>query len=142
VIGLILFGQNHLYVKMLFYKGFRYLEVFQKILNCLQVRRFPVPCQRYGRSCHPVRMLICPLFHPFGRQTDQASSVQTTYISVWTLHCIEKLLFQLASVRMSQQPVRTTLSILRSFRFFPSLVMGRLIQPSGRCGFLSGRASP
>jgi hypothetical protein len=68
VIGLILFGQNHLYVKMLFYKGFRYSEVFQKILHCLQVRRFSVPCQPFGRSCHLVRMLICPLFRPSGRR--------------------------------------------------------------------------
>jgi hypothetical protein len=29
-----------------------------------------------------------------------------------------------------------------SFRFFPSSNMGRLIQPSGRCGIPSGRASP
>jgi hypothetical protein len=68
MIGLILFGQNHLYVKMLFYKGFRYSEVFQKILHCLQVKRFPVPCQPSGRLCHPVRTLICPLFHPSGRR--------------------------------------------------------------------------
>jgi len=41
VIGLILFGQNHLYVKILFYKGFRYSEVFQKILQSEN----SVPCQ-------------------------------------------------------------------------------------------------
>jgi hypothetical protein len=67
IIGLILFGQNYLYVKMLFYKGFRYSEVFQKILHCLQVKRFPVPYQPFGRSCHPVQTLICPLFHPSGQ---------------------------------------------------------------------------
>jgi hypothetical protein len=73
---------------------------------CLQVKRFSVPCQPSGRPCHPVRMLICPLFHPFERRdilsgppTDQASSIRTMWISVRTLHCIEKLLFQLASVR-------------------------------------------
>jgi hypothetical protein len=68
IIGLILFGQNHLYVKTLCYKGFRYSEVFQKILHCLQVKRFPVPCQPSKRSCHPVRTPICPLFHPSGRR--------------------------------------------------------------------------
>jgi hypothetical protein len=40
VIHLILFGQNHLYVKMLCYKGFRYSEVFQKILQSEK----SVPC--------------------------------------------------------------------------------------------------
>jgi len=37
--------------------------VFQKILHCLQVRRFLVTCQPSGRSCHPIQTLICPLFH-------------------------------------------------------------------------------
>jgi hypothetical protein len=59
VIGLILFGQNHLYVKILFCKGFRYSEEFYKILQSKK----PVPCQPFGRSCHPVRTSICPLFH-------------------------------------------------------------------------------
>jgi hypothetical protein len=49
VIGLILFGQNHLYVKMLFYKGFRYSEVFQKILQSEK----SVPCQPFGRRVIP-----------------------------------------------------------------------------------------
>jgi hypothetical protein len=64
VIGLILFGQNHLYVKMLFYKGFCYSEVFQKILQSEK----SVPCQPSRQSCHPVRMLICPLFYPSRRR--------------------------------------------------------------------------
>jgi hypothetical protein len=64
VIGLILFGQNHLYVKMLFYKGFRYSEVFQKIPQSEK----SVPCQPSGRSCHPFWTPICPLFYPFGRR--------------------------------------------------------------------------
>jgi len=42
--------------------------VFQKILHCLQVRRFQVPCQPSGRWCHPIRTLICPLLHPSGRR--------------------------------------------------------------------------
>jgi hypothetical protein len=113
VFGLILFGQNHLYVKMLFYKGFRYSEVFQKILQSEK----SVPYQPSGRPSHPVRMPICPLFHSSGRRailsqcpTDQASSVRTMCISVQTLHYIKKLMFQLAFVRTSQQPIRTTSS--------------------------------
>jgi hypothetical protein len=75
-------------------------------------------------------------------QTDLASSIRTTWSSVRTLHCIEKLLFQLPSVRTSQQPVRTPLSFWPSFRFFPSLFTGRLMQPSGRREIPSGPASP
>jgi hypothetical protein len=40
---------------------------------------------------------LCPVRTP----DRQSSSVRTTYFSVRTLHCIEKLLFQLASVRTS-----------------------------------------
>jgi hypothetical protein len=39
-----------------------------------------------------------------------ASSIRTTYLSVRTLHCIEKLLFQLDSIRTSQQPVRMSIT--------------------------------
>jgi hypothetical protein len=49
--------------------------------------------------CHPVRTPDRP-----------ASSVLTTYLSVRTLHCIEKLLFQLTFVRTSQHPVQTSIS--------------------------------
>jgi hypothetical protein len=45
----------------------------------------------FRTTCHPIRMPICPLFHPSGRlaipsgrPTDQASSVRTMYISVRT----------------------------------------------------------
>jgi hypothetical protein len=33
----------------------------------LQVRRIQVPYQPSGRSSHPIRTPICPLFHPSGR---------------------------------------------------------------------------
>jgi hypothetical protein len=58
------------------------------------------------------------------------SSVQTTYLSVRTLHCIEKLLFQLASVRTSQQPIRTTISDRSASDSFQVQNMGRLIRRS------------
>jgi hypothetical protein len=63
------------------------------------------------------------------------------WISVRTLICIEKLLFQLASVWMSQQLVRTTLSDWAS-DFFTSSNIGRLLQPSGQRGFPFGRSTP
>jgi hypothetical protein len=81
VIGLILFGQNHLYVKMLFYKGFCYSKVFQKILlasqkisSSLSAVRTTVPSRLDAHMstvpsvrtmCHTVRTpdkssIICP----------------------------------------------------------------------------------
>jgi len=85
-------------------------------------------------TCHPVRTSICPLFHPSGRHVHPdrtpdrpASSVRTTYLSVRTLHCIKKLLFQLASVRTSQQPVRTPNSDRSASDSFQVQNMGRLI---------------
>jgi len=104
--------------------------------------------QKISGSLSTVRTFICPLFHPSDvpyrpdAQTDLASFVRTTWTSVRTLYCIEKLLFQLVSVRMSHQLVWMPLSIRPSFRFFPSSFMGRLMQPSGRRGFPFGRASP
>jgi hypothetical protein len=82
-------GQNHFIVMMLFNRDSAIQKSFRRF--CLQVRKSPVPCQPSGRSCHPVRMPICPSFHPSGRHaipsgrpTNQASSVRTTYISVRT----------------------------------------------------------
>jgi len=103
--------KNRLYVKMLF-TGSPLFRSISEILHWLQVRRID-SLSAVRTRCHPVRTLICLLFHPSGRRAipsgrHQASSVRTTCISVWTLHCIEKLLCQLASVRTTQQPVWTT----------------------------------
>jgi len=113
----------------------------------LSRQKFSVPCQPSGRSYHPVRTPIYPLFHPSGRrvlpsgcQTHQASSVRTTYIFRSDLYCIEKLLFQPVSVRTSQQPVRTPLSDRSDSDSFQVQFKGRLLQPSGRRRFPSGRA--
>jgi hypothetical protein len=51
VIGVILFGQNHLYVKILFKQGFRFSEVFQKILQVRKVGSLPA----VRTTCHTVR---------------------------------------------------------------------------------------
>jgi hypothetical protein len=79
-------------------------------------------------------MSICPLFHPSGRRVypdrtpnRPASNVRTTYLSFRTLQCIEKLLFQLASIRTSQQPVRTSISDRSASDSFQAQNMGRLI---------------
>jgi hypothetical protein len=68
------------------------------------------------KTCHPVRTPDRP-----------ASFFRTTYLSVRTLHCIEKLLFQLASVRTSQQPVWTSISDRSASDSFQVQDMGRLI---------------
>jgi len=74
------------------------------------------------------------LFHPsgrrailFGLQTDQASSFRTTCLSVWTLHCVEKVLSSLHPFgRFSSTSGR--LSVLDQFQIsFQVPRKGRLI---------------
>jgi hypothetical protein len=108
-----------------FQQGFRYSEVFQRFCTVCKSRNFgSLPTVR--TKCHPVRTLICPQFQSFerraipsGRPTNQVSFIRTTCISIRTLHYIVKLLFQLAFVRTSQQPVQTTSSD-RSATYFLS----------------------
>jgi hypothetical protein len=89
-----------------------------------QKKRFPVSRQKDVSSrpdaqlskapavrmtCHTVRTLIKLKHHPSGRRgfPSGPSSVSRSFE-----------LFQLASVRTFQQPVRTTLSVRPSFNFF------------------------
>jgi hypothetical protein len=116
VIGYILIGQNHLYVKMLFNRDSTIQKCFRRFYTVFKLEIL-VPCQPSGRSVIPSRRTSV---HSSSLQDDmpylldarqtKASSVQTMWISVWTLIYIEKLLFQLAFVRTTQQPIRTTLS--------------------------------
>jgi hypothetical protein len=76
-----------------------------------------IPCQPSGRrvipsGCSSVHSSNRPDDVPYHSDSQQTkvSSVRTKWISVRTLICIEKLLFQLASVWIFQQPVRTTLN--------------------------------
>jgi len=135
------FGQNHVKCKDVVNRD--------STIQNLQVRRIQVPCQSSGRSSHPVRTPICPLFHPSGRhvipsgrQTDQHHPSGRSAHSVRTPYCIEKFLCHLASVRTFQQHVRTPPSTRSVFDFFPSSKKGKINQPSGRYGIPSGRASP
>jgi hypothetical protein len=132
MIGLILNGQNHLYVKMLFTGIPLFRSASDDPALFLQVRDFG-SLQVVRTKCHPVRMLIGPQFHPSGRRaipsrrpTDQASFVRTTWISIRTLIYIEKLLLQLASVRTSQQPVRTTSSDRSASDFLSKSKYGKI----------------
>jgi hypothetical protein len=108
-------------------------------IQSLQVRRIQVPCQPSGRSSHPVRTPICPLFHPSGRrvipsrrQIDQHHPSGRSVHSVRTPYCIEKFLYQLASIRTFQQHVRTPPSTRSISDFFPSSKKGKINQPFGR----------
>jgi hypothetical protein len=99
------FGQNHLYVRML-QTGISLFRVkseeYQSSLSAVRT------------MCHPVRTPICLLLHPSGRQTVQHHSSGRRAYSVRTLHCIEKLLCQLApSERFRSTSGR--LSVLEQF---------------------------
>jgi hypothetical protein len=106
------FGQNHLYVRML-QTGIPLFRVkseeFQSSLSAVRT------------MCHPIRTPICLLLHtsgrcviPSGRQTVQHHPSGRCASSVRTIHCIEKLLCQLApSGRFSSTSGR--LSVLERF---------------------------
>jgi len=109
------------------------------VVSTCKSEEFQVPCQPSGRSSHPVRTAICPLFHLSGRLvipswglTDQHHPSGRSVHSVQTLYCIQKFLCQLASVRTFQQPVRTHPSTRSVSDFFPSSKKGKISQPSGR----------
>jgi hypothetical protein len=122
---------------MLFYKGFRYSKEFQKILPASQkisgslsavwtiepsrpdTHLSTVPSVR--TTCHTVR------------SPDRPSIIRQDDVHFRPdLHCFEKLLFQLASVRTSQHPVRTPFSDRSTSDSFQVQFKGRLLQPSGR----------
>jgi len=86
---------------------FRRLYTAKKIEDCQPSGRRVIPSGRPFVHCS-----IRPddVFIPTGCQTDQHHPSRPRIFSVWTLHCIEKLLFQLAYVRTSQQPVRTPIN--------------------------------
>jgi hypothetical protein len=67
------------------------------------------------------------MFIPTERQTDQHHQSGRHIFSAWTLHCIEKLLFQLASFQTSQQPVRTHISTRTVSDSFQVPIKGRSI---------------
>jgi hypothetical protein len=103
-------------------------------MHCEKDRRFQIPCQPSGRRVIPfglpsVHCSILPddVFIPTGCQTDQHHPSGRRIFSVRTLHCIEKLLFKLASVRTSQQPVRTPISTRTVSDSFQVPIKGRSI---------------
>jgi hypothetical protein len=126
--------------------GIPLFRVMSEVQHCLQVRRFRFPVS------HPDDVSSRPDTHlstiPFVRKT--CHTVRTPDIpsiiclddvhSRPDLHCFEKLLFQLAFVRTFQQPIWTPLSDRAASDSFQVQFKGRLLQPTGRRGFPSGRA--
>jgi hypothetical protein len=82
--------------------------------------------------CHIVWMPICLKHHPSGRQE----------LFVWIFPCVEKFRTALASIRSDVSAARPDdTQCSTCFRIsFQNTVMGRSLQPSGRCGFPSGCA--
>jgi len=116
--------------------------LFRRFCTACKSKDFRFPVSRLDDRTIPSERPSVHCSIRLDTKTELASFIRTTWIFVRTLYCIKKLLFQLASVRTTQQLVWTPLSIRSSFRFFPSSFMGRLMQPSGRSGFPFGRESP
>jgi len=143
-------GQNYLYVKVLLTGILLFRSTFRRFCTVCKTEN-SVPSQPSGRrvflfglpavqsSSRPDDMSYRPNAH----QT-KASSFWTTWIHVRIFLYVEKLQTTLACIRSDVSAARpdnsqcsTKLQI-----FFPKVNMGRLLQPSGRRGFPSGRATP
>jgi hypothetical protein len=75
-------------------------------IQSLQVRRIKVPCQPSGRSSHPVRTPICPLFHPSRRRVYRPDLLDRPASSVWTKYsfCPDPILYREVSMPASIHP--------------------------------------
>jgi hypothetical protein len=150
VIGYILIGQNHLYVKMLFNRDSTIQKCLRRLCNVCKLKN-SVPCQPSGRRVIPsgrpaVQSSSRPedvSYRPDAHQS-KASFVRTTWISVQTFLCIEKLRTAPACICLDDSVARPDHSQCSNKLqiFFPSSNKGRLNQPSRRRGFSSGRAHP
>jgi hypothetical protein len=82
-------------------------SIFRRLCTVKKIEefRFPVSLPDNVLSCPDAHLSTVPSVrttcHPVLTPDRPASSVRTTYLSVRTLYCIKKLLFQLAFVRMS-----------------------------------------
>jgi hypothetical protein len=104
-------------------------SIFRRLYTAKKIEDFSFPVSRPddGRQTGHYSIPLDDVFIPTGRQTDQHHSSGRSIFSVWTLHYIEKLLFRLASVRTSQQPVRTHISTRTVLDSFQVPIKGRSI---------------
>jgi hypothetical protein len=145
VIGLILIGQNHLYVKMLF-TGIPLFRSASDDSALFTSKRFWFPASRpddvsshldahlsivpaVRTTCHTVRTPDRPKHHPSRRRGFPSGPSSVLRIFCSSLHPFG---------RLSSPSGR--LSVIEASDFFPSSYKGRLLKPSGRRGFPSGRA--
>jgi len=122
------FGQNHLFVKMMFYQGFHYSEWCQKIMHSFQDRSFRFPASRPDDSAIPSGRpsVYCSIrpddvpyrpdasqtkHHPFGRR---AFSVRTTTVS--RSYCSSLYPSGIISIPFGRLSVIDQLQILSKFR--------------------------
>jgi len=118
---------------MLFNRDSTIQRCFQKILHSLQVRKFD-SLPAVPTTCHTVWTPIYPKHHPSRRRE----------LSVRTFLCVKKIRTSPACIRPDVSAACPDNShCSTSFRIsFQNTVMGRLLQPSRRCGFPSGHARP
>jgi hypothetical protein len=102
-------------------------------------RGFPSGRRAVQSISRPDDVTYCPDAH----QTKE-SSVRMTWIPVQTFLCVEKLQPASACIRLDDSAARSDdpQCSNKLQDFFPNTDMERLLQPSGRSGFLSGRAHP
>jgi hypothetical protein len=142
-------GQNHFVVKMLFNKDSTIQSTSRKFCADNKSEN-SIPCQPSGRCVIPSgRPTIQSFSHPGdvsycsdSHQT-KASPIRMTWIPIQTFLYVEKLRTapdcicpDVSTTRPDDSQCSTKLQI-----FFPKSNMGRLLQLSGRHGFLSGRAT-
>jgi len=133
IIGLILFGQNHLYVKDVVLQGIPLFKRVSEDSACkTENLRFPVsrPDDRAIPSGRPsVHCSIRPddvSYRPDARQTKHHPSGRRAF-SVRTSTISRSYCSSIASVRTSQQPVRTPLSDRSASNSFQVQFKGRLL---------------
>jgi len=112
------------------------------IQKCFRVRRFPVPCQPFGRCVIPSG---CPsVTVPSVRTPDRPSIIRSDDMHFCPDHplCREGSV-QLVSARPDVSAARPDASLYStSSGFFPSSNKGKINQLSRWCGIPFGRASP
>jgi hypothetical protein len=143
-------GQNHFFVNMLFIRDSAIQKCSRRFSTICKSENL-VPCQPFGRRVIPsgrpaVQCINCPediTYRPNAHQT-KASSVRTMWIPFWTFLCVEKLRTAPACIRPDDSAARPNdpQCSIKLQDFFQNTDMGRLLQPSKRRGFPSGRAHP
>jgi hypothetical protein len=149
VIGYILSGQNHLYVKMLFNWDSAIQKCFRRFCTVCK-SEILVPCQPSGQCVIPSGRSSVHSSQPSGRRvTPSRRPLDQSIIRLDdVVFRLDPSLYREASVPACIRPddsvARPSVSqcSIKNRIFFTKANMGRLLQPSGRRGFPSRRATP